>query len=88
MERRICATVPLYYDDLQRQGFKNLLINALGTDISPSPSVVVIEQYEALVSCFEAEEGFTCEVGDQLVVCNIEEELTVNCVSQLSPFHA
>jgi hypothetical protein len=81
MERRICATVPPYYDDLQRQGFKTLLIDALGTDVSPSPSVVVIEQYEACVSCFEAEEGVACEVGDQLVVCNIEEELTVHCVS-------
>ena len=88
MERRICATVPLYYDDLQRQGFKNLLIDALSTGVSLSPGVVVIEQYEALVSCFEAEGGATFEVGDQLVVCNIEEELTVNFVSQLSPSHA
>jgi hypothetical protein len=88
MERRICATVPPYYDDLQRQGFKTLLIDALGTDIPPSSSVVVIEQYEACVSCFEEEVGFKCKVGDQLVVCNIEEELTVHCVSQLSPFHA
>lgn len=81
MERRICATVPPYYDDLQRQGFKTLLIDALGTDVSPSPGVVVVEQHEACVSCFEVEEGFKCEVGDELVVCNIEEELTVHCVS-------
>ena len=73
MQKHTCVTFPPHLSEEQVEEFKQLFIDEFAKD----SAVFFISQVEAIIVCFAYGGGLEMGTGERLVVCHMEEEITV-----------